>query len=96
MATLTIKDLTASKELDGKAMGAVAGGTGAPSPFSLAALLNITSVSTALPVYNAAENVGYQSNHVGPFNFGVVEQTNTQDQYANQLGNLLGGGAAPH
>jgi hypothetical protein len=91
MATLTIKDLTASKELDGKAMAAVAGGNGEPSPLSLA-LLSVTSVSTALPVYNAAENVGYQSNYVGPFNFGAVEQTNNQDQYANQLGNLLGAG----
>ena len=92
MATLTIKDLTASRELDGKAMAAVAGGTSEyASPLSLA-LLNITEVRTALPVYNAAENVGYQSNYVGPFNFGVVEQTNSQDQYANQLGNLLGAG----
>jgi hypothetical protein len=86
MATLTIKDLTASKELDGKAMAAVAGGNS-----ELAALiLSYTSVATSFPVYNDAANVGVQSNSVGSFNFGVVEQSNNQGQYIDQIGNLLG------
>ena len=88
MATLTIKDLTASKELDGKAMAAVAGGMGS----ELAALvLGYTSIATSFPVYNGAENVGIQSNSVGSFNFGVVNQSNNQAQYIDQLGNLLAG-----
>ena len=88
MATLTIKDLTASKELDGKAMAAVAGGMGS----ELAALvLGYTSVATSFPVYNGAENVGIQSNSVGSFNFGAIDQSNSQGQYTEQLGNLLGG-----
>jgi len=91
MATLTIKDLTASKELDGKAMAAVAGGTGAPvPPLSLAALLNITAVSTSFPVYNDAANVSYQANEVGPFNFGMVDQSNDSYQHIGQFGNQLG------
>ena len=86
MATLTIKDLTASKELDGKAMAAVAGGHS-----ELAALvLGYTSIATSFPVSNAGANVGIQSNSVGSFNFGVVNQSNSQDQYIDQLGNLLG------
>jgi len=86
MATLTIKDLTASKELDGKAMAAVAGGTS-----GLAALvLGYTSIATSFPVANAGANVGVQSNYVGSFNFGVVDQSNSQDQRIDQLGNLLG------
>ena len=85
MATLTIKDLTASKELDGKAMAAVTGGT-----TGLAALLlDVTKVDTTFAVDNQAANVGYQANYVGPFNFGVVKQSNTQDQQIKQLGNLL-------
>ena len=87
MATLTIKDLTASKELDGKAMAAVAGGTS-----GLAALvLGYTSIATSFPAYNGAENVGIQSNSVGSFNFGAIDQSNSQGQYTDQLGNLLGG-----
>jgi hypothetical protein len=86
MATLTIKDLTASKELDGKAMAAVAGGTS-----ELAALvLGYTSIATSFPVYNAAENFSLQSNEVGSFNFGVVNQSNSSGQYVDQAGNLLG------
>ncbi len=88
MATLTIKDLTASKELDGKAMAAVAGGMGS----ELAALvLGYTSVATSFPVYNAAENFSLQSNEVGSFNFGAVNQSNDSYQHSDQLGNLLGG-----
>ena len=85
MATLTIKDLTASKELDSKAMAAVAGGISGLA----ALLLDYTSVETSFPVSNQAANVGYQANVVGPFNFGVVKQSNTQDQQIEQLGNLL-------
>ena len=88
MATLTIKDLTASKELDGKAMAAVAGGMGS----ELAALvLGYTSVATSFPVHNDAENLSYQSNEVGSFNFGVINQSNDSYQQVEQLGNLLGG-----
>ena len=87
MATLTIKDLTASKELDGKAMAAVAGGMGS----ELAALvLGYTSVATSFPVYNAGENLSLQANEVGSFNFGVVNQSNQSGQYVDQAGNLLG------
>ena len=86
MANLTIKDLTASKELDGKAMAAVAGGSS-----ELAALvLGYTSIATSFPVYNDAANVGIQSNSVGSFNFGVVNQSNDSYQQIDQLGNLLG------
>lgn len=86
MATLTIKDLTASKELDAKAMTAVAGGSS-----ELAALvLAYTSVATTFPAYNDAANVSYQANAVGSFNFGVVNQSNDSYQQVDQLGNLLG------
>jgi hypothetical protein len=86
MATLTIKDLTASKELDSKAMAAVAGGSS-----ELAALvLGYTAIATSFPVYNSAANVGVQSNSVGSFNFGVVGQSNNSNQYVDQAGNLLG------
>jgi hypothetical protein len=87
MATLTIKDLTASKELDGKAMAAVAGGT---SPELAALVLGYTSIATSFPVYNAAENYSLQANEVGSFNFGVVNQSNNSGQYIDQAGNLLG------
>jgi hypothetical protein len=91
MATLTIKDLTASKELDSEAMAAVAGGglEHVSSPLSLA-LFDITTVSTAFPVYNDAANVSYQANEVGPFNFGVVTQSNDSYQHIDQFGNQLG------
>jgi hypothetical protein len=86
MANLMIKDLTASKELDGKAMAAVAGGSS-----ELAALvLGYTSIATSFPVYNEGANVGIQSNSVGSFNFGVVNQSNDSHQHIDQLGNLLG------
>jgi hypothetical protein len=86
MATLTIKDLPASKELDGKAMAAVAGGSS-----ELAALvLGYTAIATSFPVYNGAANLGVQSNEVGSFNFGAVSQSNNQGQYVDQAGNLLG------
>jgi hypothetical protein len=87
MATLKINDLTASKELDGKAMAAVAGGMSS----ELAALvLGYTSIATSFPVYNDAANVSYQANEVGSFNFGVVNQSNDSHQHIDQLGNLLG------
>ena len=89
MATLTIKDLTASKELDGKAMAAVAGGSGdSHSPLSLL-LLDITSVNTSFPVESYAVNESVQANAVGSFNFGVVDQNNSAYQGISQLGNLL-------
>ena len=90
MATLTIKDLTASKELDGKAMAAVAGGSreshGSPL---LLALLDVTSVSTSFPVDNWAVNESAQANAVGSFNFGAVDQSNNAYQGISQVGNVL-------
>lgn len=85
MATLMIKDLSASKELDGKAMAAVAGGMASILPF----VLSFTSVDTSFPVRNSNAQVGIQSNEVGAFNFGVVNQNNSQTQISGQLGNLL-------
>ena len=85
MATLMIKDLTASKELDGKAMAAVAGGTSSILPIFLA----YTSVATSFPVANHSAQIGVQSNSVGAFNFGVVGQSNSSTQVSGQLGNLL-------
>jgi hypothetical protein len=85
MATLMIKDLTASKELDGKAMAAVAGGTSSILPIFLA----YTSVATSFPVENRSAQIGVQSNSVGAFNFGVVGQSNSSTQVSGQLGNLL-------
>jgi hypothetical protein len=91
MATLTIKDLTASKELDGKAMTAVAGGSReSHSPLSLL-LLDITSVSTSFPVDNWAVNGSAQANAVGSFNFGAVDQDNSAYQGISQVGNVLVG-----
>ena len=85
MATLMIKDLTASKELDGKAMAAVAGGTASLLPI----FLSYTSVATSFPVENRSAQIGVQSNSVGAFNFGVVGQSNSSTQVSGQLGNLL-------
>lgn len=85
MATLTIKDLTASKELDGKAMAAVAGGTSALPLL----ILDYTSVSTSFPVDNRSLQIGAQSNAVGSFNFGHVGQSNSQSQTSLQFGNAL-------
>jgi len=85
MATLMIKDLTASKELDGKAMAAVAGGTSSLLPI----FLSYTSVATSFPVDNRSAQIGVQSNSVGAFNFGVVDQNNSSTQASVQLGNLL-------
>ena len=86
MATLMIKDLSASKALDGKAMAAVAGGTSSILPI----VLGFTSIATSFPVRNSSAQVGIQSNEVGAFNFGVVNQSNNQAQVSGQLGNLLG------
>jgi hypothetical protein len=86
MTTLMIKDLSASKELDSKAMAAVAGGTADILPIVLSA----TSIATSFPVDNRSAQVGVQSNSVGAFNFGVVNQSNNQNQSSDQLGNLLG------
>lgn len=90
MATLMIKDLSASKELDGKAMAAVAGGNSI-----LPIVLGYTSVATRFPVRNSSAQIGVQSNSVGAFNFGVVHQSNDQTQTSEQLGNLLGAGGRP-
>jgi predicted Rossmann-fold nucleotide-binding protein len=93
MATLTIKDLVESKELDSKAMAAVVGGMG--SMEELAArfpfILNLTSVSTSFPVSNETRQWAEAYNHVGDFNFGNVNQSNNQVQVAGQVGNILGG-----
>ena len=86
--TLMIKDLSASKELDGKAMAAVAGGTSSILPI----VLGYTSIATSFPVRNSSAQIGVQSNSVGAFNFGVVNQSNDQTQASDQLGNLLGAG----
>ena len=86
MSELMIKDLSASEELDSKAMAAVAGGTSAILPI----FLDVTSVATSFPVHNHSAQVGVQSNSVGAFNFGVVKQSNDQTQASGQLGNLLG------
>jgi hypothetical protein len=83
-----IKDLSASKDLDGKAMAAVAGGTTEDSLLPLL-ILDYTSVSTSFPVHNRSAQVGYQANTVGSFNFGVVGQDNSQSQTSLQLGNVL-------
>ena len=86
MTTLTIKDLAVSKELDGKAMAAVAGGHS-----ELAAmLLGYTDIRTQFPVFNGAENVSFQGSQVDAFNFGNVAQTNSSQQHVNQAGNGLG------
>ncbi len=92
MATLMIKDLTASKELDGKAMAAVAGGSleHGHSPLYLA-LLDVTSVHTSFPVDNWAVNGSAQANAVGSFNFGAVDQNNNAYQGISQVGNVLAG-----
>ena len=90
MATLMIKDLTASKELDSKAMAAVAGGTGEPgyTPLSLA-LVDLTTVSTTFAVDNWAANASAQENYAGPFNFGLATQNNDSYQGITQVGNTL-------
>jgi len=85
MSELMIKDLSASKDLDGKAMAAVAGGTSSILPI----FLDYTSIATSFPVHNRSAQVGIQSNSVGAFNFGVVKQSNDQTQVNGQLGNLL-------
>jgi hypothetical protein len=90
MATLTIKDLMASKELDSKAMTAVAGGHGEQAPFPAVALFDLTSVSTTFAVDNWAANASAQANGVGAFNFGNVTQANNSNQYIDQAGNVLG------
>jgi len=85
MTTLMIKDLTASKELDSKAMAAVAGGTSALPLL----ILDYTSVSTSFPVDNRSLQIGAQSNSTGSFNFGHVDQSNGLSQTSLQLGNAL-------
>jgi hypothetical protein len=85
MTTLMIKDLTASKDLDGKAMAAVAGGTSELLPI----VLGFTSISTSFPVHNHSLQASAQSNSVGPFNFGVVDQNNDSTQVSAQVGNIL-------
>jgi len=87
MTTLMIKDLTASKELDSKAMAAVAGGTNNTALPLL--ILDYTSVSTSFPVDNRSLQIGAQSNATGPFNFGHVDQSNSLSQTSLQLGNAL-------
>jgi hypothetical protein len=89
MATLKMKDLSASKELDSKAMAAVAGGTHVTAASVLPLLVSFTSVATSFPVHNSSAQVGIQSNEVGAFNFGVVDQSNSQTQISGQLGNVL-------
>jgi hypothetical protein len=90
MATLTIKDLMASKELDSKAMTAVAGGSSEHASFPAVALFDLTSVSTTFAVDNWAANASAQANGVGPFNFGNVAQANNSHQHIDQAGNGLG------
>ena len=84
MAKLIISDLAGSKALDSKAMAAVRGGN---DPLVLA--LNAISVSTDFISVNQSAQVAEAHNSVGPFNFGVVFQNNTQIQESNQAGNTL-------
>jgi len=74
---LTIKDLTASKELDSKEMASVAGGHGIP-----AFLLNIASPVNAP---KAASLLGAASSYTGP-------QTNTTLQNDNDFNAVIGSG----
>ena len=84
MTTLMIKDLTASTELDGKAMATVAGGW---API----ILDYTSISTSFPVKNRSKQYNGQSNAVGSFNFGSISQNNDSTQDSVQIGNILAG-----
>jgi hypothetical protein len=93
MTTLTIKDLTVSKELDGKAMAAVAGGSmeyaqSAHSPM-LMGLFGLSMARTDFPVGNCAANESLQANGAGPFNFGMTTQSNDSYQGVTQAGNTL-------
>jgi hypothetical protein len=83
MAKLIISDLAGSKALDSKAMAAVRGGM---DPL---VLLNTIATSTNFVSANDNFQVAAASNSVGPFNFGVVFQNNTQTQESNQAGNTL-------
>ena len=85
MTTLMIKDLTASTELDGKAMATVTGGW---API----ILDYTSISTSFPVKNRSKQLSGQSNSVGSFNFGVIDQDNNSEQKSALIGNVLAGG----
>lgn len=87
MAKLIISDLTESKALDSKAMAAIRGGT---DPLAIA--LNTIANSTEFASANFSGQAAVASNSVGPFNFGVVTQNNTQGQESNQLGNTLSAG----
>ena len=89
MATLMIKDLSAGKGLDGKAMATVAGGTTLEHARLSLLILDYTSVSTSFPVGNRSAQIGVQSNDVGAFNFGRVGQSNSQGQTSLQFGNAL-------
>jgi hypothetical protein len=84
MAKLIISDLAGSKALDSKAMAEVRGGM---DPLVLA--LNAIAVSTDFVSLNQSAQVAAASNSVGPFNFGVVNQNNTQIQESDQAGNTL-------
>ena len=74
---LTIKDLTASKELDSKEMASVAGGNGIPS-----FLLNVGSPTNAPKL---AELMGIATSSTGP-------QTNTTVQNDNDYNVVIGSG----
>ena len=96
MTTLMIKDLTESKELDSKAMAAVAGGKlDGDLPDLPVLFLDYTSVSTSFPVKNRSKQYSGQANSVDAFNFGVVDQNNSSDQTSIQLGSILGGAPVP-
>ncbi len=85
MAQLIISDLAGSKALDSKAMASVRGGN---DPLALLAL-NAISTSTNFVSDNFSTQAAVASNSVGPFNFGVVTQNNTQFQNSDQAGNTL-------
>lgn len=93
MTTLMIKDLAVSEEMDRKAMAAVAGGRLEEMPISRdllgALVLNYTGISTSFPVRNSNVQFAAASNSVGAFNFGDVNQSNTQVQISGQVGNVL-------
>jgi hypothetical protein len=54
--------------------------------------LEHTSVSTSFPVKNRSAQLSGQSNAVGSFNFGSINQNNNSTQDSVQIGNILAGG----
>ncbi len=87
--TISLKDLETSKELDSKAMTAVAGGT---DGFFLPLFSNVTDFST----YNSIA-VGQAAENVSVFNNGRSDQSNQQASSVISTGAIqaLGGFGFP-